>query len=68
MDINVVAEVIAIRERVARIETILEQIRQTLDATKRSVERPVPAGSVVVPVAVITSIIQGGIAVFQHLI
>lgn len=66
MTINVVAEIVAIRERVARMESTLQQIQQTLNATKCSVEKPAPSGSVVVPVALITAVIQGGIAMVQH--
>lgn len=66
MAIDVVAEIVAIRERVARMETTLDQIKATLNATKTSVEKSPPSGSIVVPVALITAIIQGGIAVLQH--
>lgn len=66
MAIDVVAEIVAIRERVARMETTLDQIKATLNATKCSVEKSPPSGSIVVPVALITAIIQGGIAVLQH--
>lgn len=66
MAIDVVAEIVAIRERVARMETTLDQIKMTLNATKHSVEKSPPNGSIVVPVALITALIQGGIAALQH--
>lgn len=68
MTLNVTTEIVAIRERVARIETTLQQIQLTLQATKRSVESPTPGGNVVIPVAVATALIQGIVAVVQHFI
>jgi len=66
MAINVIQEIVSIRERVARMESTLQDIRRTLDATKCSVEKPTPSGSIVVPVALITVLIQGGVALLQH--
>jgi hypothetical protein len=62
MTINVVSEIVAIRERVARMESTLEEIRRVMQ------KQPTSSGSIVVPVAVITALIQGGVALAQHFV
>lgn len=56
MSFDVWSELIDVRERLAVMETTLLDIRRTMD------KQPTTSGSIVVPVAVITCIIQGGIA------
>jgi hypothetical protein len=48
------------RERIAVMETTLLDIRRVLD------KQPTSSGSIVVPVALITAVIQGSVALFQH--
>lgn len=56
MSFDVWSELIDVRERLAVMETTLLDIRRAMD------KQPTTNGSIVVPVAVITCIIQGGIA------
>lgn len=60
MPFDIWSEMIEMRERMAVIETTLLDIRRTLD------KQPTTNGSIVVPVAVITCIVQGGIALITH--
>lgn len=54
------SELVELRERIAVIETTLLDIRRAMD------KQPTTSGSIVVPVALITAVIQGGVAVLQH--
>lgn len=56
MSFDVWSELVDLRERIAVIETTLIDIRRALD------KQPTTSGSIVVPVALITCVIQGGIA------
>lgn len=56
------SELVELRERIAVIETTLLDIRRVLD------KQPTSSGSIVVPVALITAVIQGGVALAQHFI
>lgn len=53
-------EVMEVRERVARMESTLEQIRRVLE------KQPSSPGSLVIPIGLATALIQGGIALVQH--
>jgi hypothetical protein len=56
MSFDVWSELVDLRERIAVIETTLLDIRRTLD------RQPTTSGSIVVPVALITCVVQGAIA------
>lgn len=56
------SELVELRERIAVIETTLLDIRRVLD------KQPTSSGSIVVPVALITAVIQGGVALAQHFV
>lgn len=60
MSYDVWSQLVDLRERMAVIETTLADIRRTLD------KQPTSSGSIVVPVALITCVIQGGIALITH--
>lgn len=60
MSFDVWSELVDLRERMAVIETTLLDIRRTLD------KQPSSSGSIVVPVALITCVVQGGIALITH--
>lgn len=60
MAFDALSELVCLRERIAVIETTLMDIRRTLD------KQPSTSGSIVVPVALITCAVQGGIALFTH--
>lgn len=53
-------QIMEVRERVARMESTLGDIKRTLD------KQPSSPGSLVIPVGLATAIIQGGIALVQH--
>lgn len=53
-------QVMEVRERVARIESTLDQIRKMVE------KQPSSPGSLVIPVSLATVVIQGGIALLQH--
>lgn len=56
MSFDVWSELVDMRERMAIMETTLIDIRRAMD------KQPTTSGSIVVPVALITCVIQGGIA------
>jgi hypothetical protein len=60
MSFDVWSELVDMRERIAVMETTLLDIRRVLD------KQPTSSGSIVVPVALITAVIQGSVALFQH--
>lgn len=60
MTINVTAEIVAIRERIARIEAVLDEIRKTL------AKQPAPGGSLVVPLSVVIVIVQAITEAIKH--
>lgn len=60
MSFDVWSELVDLRERMAVIETTLLDIRRTLD------KQPTSTGSIVVPVALISVLIQGGVALVTH--
>lgn len=59
---NVTEQIIDIRERVTRIEAIMENLQEVVEHMGPSR----PQGSVVIPVAVATAIIQAVVALAQH--
>lgn len=56
---NVSEQIADIRERLMRVETLLDTLQKSMAAAP-------PKGSIVIPVTVVTAVIQGGIAVLQH--
>ena len=60
MTINVVAEIVAIRERVARMEATLDDIRRTLAC------KQVPAGNMLVPVSLVIVLVQAAVEAIKH--
>ena len=60
MTINVTAEIVAIRERVARMEATLDEIKRTLAC------KQVPTGNLLVPVSVVIVLVQGITEAIKH--